>query len=60
MMDPILRMFFGEDRVFVGDAIPNLCPECGWGMPTSDGYCLNCTPPPDHDDDPWDYDDYPR
>jgi RNA polymerase subunit RPABC4/transcription elongation factor Spt4 len=27
-----------------------VCPSCGYGIPTSDGYCLNCTPP-DLDDD---------
>ena len=22
-----------------------ICPGCGWGAATSDGYCLNCAPP---------------
>ena len=25
-----------------------LCPGCGWGFATSDGYCLNCTAPQAH------------
>lgn len=32
-----------------------VCPSCGYGVPTSDGYCINCVAP--EDDPDWENDD---